>query len=125
MLMICLVLAAAPASLSAQFKAPADDKGPRLDRETTARIRVGVVVKASGGLLHNIVATAPVPAEWPEQQVQVVNEDDDRALDRPYEFLAHSDDRLEGIGTQIGVSLGGACRTEHEGPAEREDRRRG
>ena len=38
------------------------------------RIQVGFTIKPNG-TLQRIVATAPVPAEWPEQHVRVANED--------------------------------------------------
>ncbi len=74
-LFVGLLLTLLSGTALAQFKEQRDDKGPKLDRETTQRIRVGVVVGASGGAIYNIVATAPVPTEWPEQRVRIVNED--------------------------------------------------
>jgi hypothetical protein len=70
-----LLLASLPAASLAQFKEPSGDKGPKLDREITERIKVGVIITATGGLLQRVVATAPVPADWPEQRVKVVNEE--------------------------------------------------
>jgi len=58
----------------AQFKEAPQDKGARLDREATTRIKIGVVVKATG-TTHHAIATAPIPIEWPEQRVQIVNEE--------------------------------------------------
>ena len=49
--------------------------GPRLGDARTQKFRVGVVVKAVGGPCKGIYATMPVPADWPEQKVQVVSED--------------------------------------------------
>ncbi len=63
-----------PGSLLAQFKAAEADKGPGLGRTTTVRIQVGYTIKPHGTLLR-VVATAPVPAEWPEQQVRIASED--------------------------------------------------
>ena len=74
-LLIGLVVAALPLVAQGQFTEEAQDKGPKLDQTSTTRIKIGVVVKASGGLLHHIVATAAVPREWPEQKVQIVDED--------------------------------------------------
>jgi len=39
------------------------------------RWRVGVSVTAAGGPCQGIVASFPVPVEWPEQEVKVVNEE--------------------------------------------------
>jgi transglutaminase-like putative cysteine protease len=69
------ILALVPSVALAQFKDVEPSNGPRPDRESTTRIRIGVIVKNSGGPLYNAVATAPVPAEWPEQQVEIVSED--------------------------------------------------
>lgn len=53
----------------------AGPKGPQLDRTVVQRIKVGVVVKAIGGACQGIYATTPIPIDWPEQQVRVVEED--------------------------------------------------
>jgi transglutaminase-like putative cysteine protease len=74
-LLFGLLLAVSVAtSVFAQFKDEVSDKGPTLGGETTVRIKRGVMVKA-GGNLFNAVATVPVPADWPEQQVRIVSED--------------------------------------------------
>ena len=39
------------------------------------KYRVGVVVTAQGGPCRGIYATMPVPADWPEQKVEVLNEE--------------------------------------------------
>lgn len=72
-----LILALLPALALAQFteKDKPSDKGSKLGREATQRIKVGVIVKAGSGNFFNIVATAPVPIDWPEQRVKIVNED--------------------------------------------------
>jgi hypothetical protein len=74
-LLFGLAIALLPAAALAQFKEPAVDKGPQLDREVSTRIKIGVIVKATNGTVFNIVATAPVPTDWPEQHVKIVNED--------------------------------------------------
>ena len=73
-LIFALLLSLLPAVASAQFNA-SDIKGPKLDRAGTKRIKVGVIVRATGGTLQRIVATAPVPTDWPEQRVSIVHED--------------------------------------------------
>lgn len=71
-----LFCALAPAVALAQFKDESPTKGTQLGASSGAhRIRVGVQIKATGGSLLRVVATAPVPAEWPEQQVSIVKED--------------------------------------------------
>jgi hypothetical protein len=51
------------------------DRGPQPDRTTLQKLKVGIVVKAVGGPCNGIVATIPVPFEWPEQQVRILEED--------------------------------------------------
>jgi hypothetical protein len=67
----------APRGAVAQFLEPTAEAagGPTLGDVRTQRYRVGVVVTAVGGRCRGIVATLPVPAEWPEQRVRVVEED--------------------------------------------------
>jgi hypothetical protein len=69
-----LILAAGAAMARAQFKPPAPEAGPQLDREATTRLKMGVIIKAPSRV-QGIVATAPVPIEWPEQRVTIVHED--------------------------------------------------
>ena len=65
-----------PAAAHAQFlEGEKTTSGPRLGESRTQKFRVGVEVKAVGGPCKGIYATMPVPADWPEQKVQVVSED--------------------------------------------------
>lgn len=73
-LLVGLLLVALPGEAGAQFKDSPGGKGPTLGAETTQRIKLGVIVKASGTVFH-AVATVPVPDEWPEQRVAIVKED--------------------------------------------------
>lgn len=61
----------------AQFgqKVAVEDGGPRLGDEQVERYRIGVVVNAGKGLCKGIKATVPVPMDWPEQDVEIVEED--------------------------------------------------
>ncbi len=59
----------------AQFKDTPAAEEQQFGRESVQRIRIGVIVSASGGALLRVVATAPVPTDWPEQEVRVVNEE--------------------------------------------------
>jgi hypothetical protein len=71
---LSVALLAAPAT--GQFvDAGAAGSGPRLGEARAQRFRVGMIVGAAGGSLRDIYATMPVPGEWPEQQVRVVEED--------------------------------------------------
>jgi transglutaminase-like putative cysteine protease len=52
----------------------AEERGIRLGEATTTRWRIGVTVRAPGAVT-GILATTPVPMDWPEQQVKVVSEE--------------------------------------------------
>lgn len=58
----------------AQFK-QGDPDGAPLGKTVTQRWRAGMTVVAEGGPCSNLVGTIPVPIDWPEQQVTVVNEE--------------------------------------------------
>lgn len=73
-LLFALFLVLLPVAAYAQFADQAGGKGPALAGQSTARIKLGVIVKASGAVFR-AVATLPVPADWPEQQVRIVQED--------------------------------------------------
>ena len=51
-----------------------DSRGIRLGDATTTKWRIGVTVHAPGAVT-GILATTPVPMDWPEQQVKIVSED--------------------------------------------------
>jgi transglutaminase-like putative cysteine protease len=51
-----------------------EGQGPALGPPQTQRLQVGLIVKAQGGACRGIVATAPVPMEWPEQSVRIAEE---------------------------------------------------
>jgi len=50
-------------------------KGSQLGKELTTRYQIGMIVTAQGGPCRGLYATAPVPIDWPEQTVQIVNEE--------------------------------------------------
>ena len=52
----------------------ADSRGIRLGEAATSRWRMGVTVHAPGAVT-GILATTPVPMDWPEQQVKIVAEE--------------------------------------------------
>jgi hypothetical protein len=56
---------------------------PRLADVRIQRYRVGVRVVAEGGPCRGLYATLPVPAEWPEQKVRIVEEDFSRGVRGP------------------------------------------
>ena len=59
----------------AQFGRQQQDGGAQVDKQLTQRYLVGVVIKAFGGPCKGLTGSVPVPKEWPEQQVRVVDED--------------------------------------------------
>ena len=64
--------AAAPAF--AQFKEGEPD-GAKVGQAEVTRWRVGMIIKAIGGACRGLAGYVPVPTDWPEQQVQTVEED--------------------------------------------------
>ncbi|HEY2839360.1 MAG TPA: transglutaminase-like domain-containing protein [Pirellulales bacterium] len=76
LIVLCFVLAGAASPASAQFGVVGEeDHGPKLGPEVKQRFEVGMVVTTSGGECTGIVATTPIPIDWPEQTVEVVKED--------------------------------------------------
>lgn len=67
----------------AQFK-PEDEKpgGVKFGEELVQRIRIGMKVRAVGGPCGGIHGTVPMPMDWPEQKVSVVNEEYSPAVKR-------------------------------------------
>jgi transglutaminase-like putative cysteine protease len=64
--------------LAAAAFAPAacgdEPRGVAFTDPTTSQWRFGVVVRATGGPVTGILATTPVPMDWPEQTVKFVRE---------------------------------------------------
>ena len=56
---------------SAQFKSEEPSKGAKLDQEVTQRYQLGVIIKAIGGPCSGIIATSPMPTDWPSFQETV------------------------------------------------------
>jgi transglutaminase-like putative cysteine protease len=76
LLIAASLITVSPLAASAQFGASADEGGPRLGKSTAHRWKTGIVVTAlGGGGVANVFGTIPVPTDWPEQQVKVVQED--------------------------------------------------
>ena len=49
--------------------------GTTLGENRSQKYRVGVSVTAEGGACRDLYATLPIPADWPEQKVQILAED--------------------------------------------------
>lgn len=83
--LICAVLLCTTSSAVAQFDEPAEKKssgGSQIDETRTVKIQIGVIVKSTGGMLRGVYATAPIPIDWPEQTVRVVDEESTRHVKR-------------------------------------------
>ncbi|MHB1035786.1 MAG: transglutaminase-like domain-containing protein [Pirellulales bacterium] len=66
----------AAGSARAQFEqAETKTQGVQFGKEITQKYRVGAIVTAGGELCTGIHATTPVPFDWPEQQVRIVDEE--------------------------------------------------
>jgi transglutaminase-like putative cysteine protease len=75
-LLLALLAAAMSSPARGQFAAPeTGSAAPTLGDARTQKYRVGVSVTAEGGTCRDIYATLPVPADWPEQKVQILQED--------------------------------------------------
>jgi hypothetical protein len=63
------------APAAAQFK-DSEPGGARIEgKSQVSRWQIGMIIKASSGACKGIFGYAPVPAEWPEQDVQIIKED--------------------------------------------------
>ena len=69
-----LLFLLAPTAL-AQFKEGAPETKDKLGESAVQLWQAGVVVKAVGGPCRGIVATVPIPMDWPEQEVKVAKEE--------------------------------------------------
>jgi hypothetical protein len=76
LLLFCWVTpAAAQFDQAPSAKSAAADKGPKLDQPVTQKVTLGVRIRAVGGPCRGIVASFPVPMDWPEQKVQIDQQD--------------------------------------------------
>ena len=72
---LCLTALFLLGTASGSIAIAADPADIQLGTETTSRWRFGIVVKApAAGSITGIMASYPVPIDWPEQQVKVVSE---------------------------------------------------
>ena len=61
-------------SLCAQFR-DAEPQGVKMGDSKSFRWRAGLIITATGGECKAITGYAPIPTDWPEQQVKIVDED--------------------------------------------------
>jgi hypothetical protein len=57
-----------------QFGRPAQPAEDRVEQQLTQRYQVGVKIRAGGAPCTGLFGTVPVPKEWPEQEVRIVDE---------------------------------------------------
>lgn len=72
-MLACLLGVGRPAA--AQFKDLSPAKGAHLGTAVAQKLKVGVIIKAQGGQLQNLLGTAIVPIDWPEQTVKIADEE--------------------------------------------------
>ena len=77
----------AAASASAQFKDNVEPSGPKLGASHDSKWRCGVIITASGGACVQLVGYIPVPMDWPEQRVKVLEEDISPGVTIDYESV--------------------------------------
>ena len=82
-----ILLAAAPAF--AQFK-EGEPGGAKTGPAQTHRWKAGVVIQATAGPCRAVSAYVPVPMEWPEQTVKVVDQDVSPGVKLSYQTLNES-----------------------------------
>lgn len=70
---LCWLLAVT--SAWGQFQQGGDPGGAELGESQTQRVQSGVIVRAVGGPCFGTTAYIPVPIDWPEQEVKIVEED--------------------------------------------------
>jgi hypothetical protein len=75
LLAVAVVWLGALAPAWAQFKQGGEPEGAKVGKVETTRWRVGMIIKATGGPCRGLTGYAAVPTNWPEQEVQVVEED--------------------------------------------------
>jgi len=74
---VAALLLIQPAAVWAQFEddPPQSGSGIRLDKPRTVRMQIGIIVTSTGSPMRGIYGTTPVPTDWPEQKVRIVDED--------------------------------------------------
>jgi len=71
---VLFVIIGFAASAMAQF-APTQPGDAELGESRIQKWRAGMVIRAVGGPCRGLVGTVPVPIDWPEQRVQIVDEE--------------------------------------------------
>jgi hypothetical protein len=71
-----IVFLATACSAFAQFK-DSDPEGVQMGDSKVQRWRCGVIITATGGACKGLHGYAPVPVDWPEQQVRILEDQKD------------------------------------------------
>ena len=75
-------------SLRAQFKEGGSEPNDMKTGQTqVTRWRAGMIIRASGGACKGITGYAPVPADWPEQEVSILKEEKTGGARISYEMV--------------------------------------
>ncbi|MDZ4820107.1 MAG: transglutaminase-like domain-containing protein [Planctomycetota bacterium] len=61
-------------SAKAQFESDTKTSGLRVGKTDTEKLRIGIKVTAMGGPCKGLKGSTPVPLDWPEQQVKIIDE---------------------------------------------------
>lgn len=69
-----ILFLATACSAFAQFK-DSDPEGAQMGDAKVQKWRCGVIITATAGAAQNLHGYAPVPVDWPEQQVRILNEE--------------------------------------------------
>ena len=93
---LLLLLVTLPGTGFGQFLDEKDaSTAERLAHQKSVQMQVGVVIHASASPLKGIKCSVPVPMEWPEQQVKVMQEESSPQVRRvSYEMIGDSVKRM-------------------------------
>jgi hypothetical protein len=88
LLVVALLWFGLTTSALAQFKKGGTEPNDVKTGETqVTRWRAGMVIRASGGACRGITGYAPIPTEWPEQEVNVIKEEKDGGAHISYDLV--------------------------------------
>ena len=66
---------ASPGDAKSDEKPQKKPAGVQLDKERVQRVKLGIIVTAGAGGCSGMYGTVPVPIDWPEQTVKIVDEE--------------------------------------------------
>jgi hypothetical protein len=96
--LLCLLLSATflalPGSAFAQFAQQTSPAAGKQGKEVVQKWRAGMIITAVGGPCVSLVGSAPIPFDWPEQQVRVLNEEVSPMAKLSYETVGGAAKRM-------------------------------